>query len=239
MAGILFIISAPSGSGKSTLVNQLRSLVDNLEFSVSWTTRSPRGSEQEGREYHFTDRGTFEQMVEEDEFLEHAEVFGNYYGTALQSLRDAEARGKDLLLDIDVQGAAQVRQKIPDAVSIFVMPPTKEVLATRLRNRSRAEGAITAETERIIERRLAQARAEIVNYRQYGYILVNDILDHAIEELAAIVSSERIRRSGREANPEERRSIELAESCRQTNATARLLPVLISFGLCDEVTVST
>ncbi len=231
MAGILFIISAPSGSGKSTLVNQLRSLVDNLEFSISYTTRGPRGSEQDGREYHFTDRASFEDMVGRDEFLEHAEVFGNYYGTAVQSLRDAEARGKDLLLDIDVQGAAQVRDKIADAVSIFVMPPTKEVLAARLRNRSRAEGGITAETERVIERRLAQAAGEIVNYRQYGYILVNDILDHAVEQLAAIVSSERIRRSGRALNPEDRRVIELAESCRQENTMARLQPVLSSFGL--------
>ncbi len=239
MAGILFIISAPSGSGKSTLVNQLRSLVDNLDFSVSYTTRSPRGSEQQGREYHFTDRGNFEQMIEDDEFLEHAEVFGNYYGTAVQSLRDAEARGKDLLLDIDVQGAAQVRERIPDAVSIFVMPPTKEVLAMRLRNRSRAEGAITEETERTIERRLDQAASEIVKYRQYGYILVNDILEHAVEELAAIVSAERIRRAGREITAEERRWIELAESCRQTNATARLQPVLSSFGLYDEETVQT
>ncbi len=233
LAGILFIISAPSGSGKSTLVNQLRSLVDNLEFSVSYTTRHPRGSEEQGREYHFTDRAHFEQMIAEDEFLEHAEVFGNYYGTALQSLRDAKARGKDLLLDIDVQGAAQVRKKIPDAVSIFVMPPTKEDLAARLRNRSRAEGQMTAETEKIIERRLAQAASEIVNYRRYGYILVNDLLDLAVEELAAIVSSERIRRSGRETTPEGRRWIELAESCRQSNAMARLRPVLHSFGLLD------
>jgi guanylate kinase len=172
-------------------------------------------------------------MVAEDEFLEHAEVFGNYYGTALQSLRDAEARGKDLLLDIDVQGAAQVREKIPDAVSIFVMPPTKEDLAARLRNRSRAEGEVTAETERTIERRLAQAASEIVNYRQYGYILVNDVLDLAVEKLAAIVSSERIRRSGREMTPEERRWIELADSCRQINTMARLRPVLSSFGLLD------
>ncbi len=239
MAGILFIISAPSGSGKSTLVNQLRSLVDNLEFSVSYTTRHPRGSEQQDREYHFTDRTTFEHMVAEDEFLEHAEVFGNYYGTALQSLRDAEARGKDLLLDIDVQGAAQVRVKQPDAVSIFVMPPTKEVLATRLRNRSRAEGEVTAEAEKIIERRLAQAASEIVNYRQYGYILVNDVLDQAVEELAAIVSSERIRRHGRETTPEERRVIDLADSCRQANTMARLRPVLNSFGLLDQETVST
>ncbi len=239
MAGILFIISAPSGSGKSTLVNQLRSLVDNLEFSVSYTTRSPRGSEQQGREYHFTDRANFEHMVAGEEFLEHAEVFGNYYGTAVQSLRDAEARGKDLLLDIDVQGAAQVREKVPDAVSIFVMPPNKDVLAARLRNRSRAEGSVTAETERTIERRLAQAREEIVKYRQYGYILVNDILDLAVEELAAIVLAERIRRSGREPNPEERRSIELAERCRQKNSMVRLRPVLASFGLYDEETVQT
>jgi len=231
LAGILFIISAPSGSGKSTLVKQLRSLVDHLEFSVSYTTRTPRRSEQQDREYHFTDRASFEHMVAKDEFLEHAEVFGNYYGTAVQSLRDTEAQGKDLLLDIDVQGAAQVRQKIPAAVSIFVMPPSKEALGLRLRNRSRAEGSITAETEKIIEHRLAQARSEIVNYRQYGYILVNDILDLAVEELAAIVLAERIGRSGREATQEERRSIELAESCRQNNAMARLQPVLSSFGL--------
>ncbi len=239
MAGILFIISAPSGSGKSTLVNQLRSLVDNLEFSISFTTRSPRGSEQQGREYHFTDRTTFETMVKADEFLEHAEVFGNYYGTAVQSLADAKAQGKDLLLDIDVQGAAQVRRKSPDAVSIFVMPPTKEVLGTRLRNRSRAEGSVTAETEKIIDRRLAQARSEIVNYRQYGYILVNDVLDHAVEELAAIVSSERIRRTGRDLNPEEQRLLDLAESCRQSSAMSRLQPVLSSFGLYDHETVTT
>jgi guanylate kinase len=239
LAGILFIISAPSGSGKSTLVDRLRSQVGNLEFSVSHTTRNPRGSEQHGREYRFTDRANFERMIAGDEFLEHAEVFGNYYGTAGQSLRDAEAHGKDLLLDIDVQGAAQVREKIPDAVSIFVMPPTKEDLAARLRNRSRAEGGITAETEKIIERRLAQAKSEIVNYRQYGYILVNDILEHAVEELAAIVTAERIRRDGREIAAEDRRWIELAESCRQTNTTARLQPVLSSFGLHDEETVPT
>jgi guanylate kinase len=233
LAGILFIISAPSGSGKSTLVNQLRSLVDNLEFSISYTTRSPRGSEEQGREYHFTDRAHFEEMIAAHEFLEYAEVFGNYYGTAQASLREAEAAGKDLLLDIDVQGAAQVRSKIGNAVSIFVMPPTKEVLATRLRNRSRAEGEITAATEKTIERRLAQAAGEIVNYRQYGYILVNDILDHAVEELAAIVSSERIRRSGREATPEECRQMELAEGCRQGNATERISPVLHSFGLLE------
>ena len=230
MAGILFIISAPSGSGKSTLVNQLRSLVDNLEFSVSYTTRAARGSEQEGREYNFTSRASFEHMIDEGEFLEHAEVFGNYYGTACHTLRDAEANGKDLLLDIDVQGSAQVQEKIPDAVSIFVLPPNPEILATRLRDRSRAEGSVS---EEVIARRLNEARTEIENYRRYGYILVNDILDRAVEELYAIVTSERARRSGKTLSPDARRLIHLAESCRQENSLDRLRPVLASFGLLE------
>jgi guanylate kinase len=228
LAGILFIISAPSGSGKSTLVNQLRTLASGLEFSVSYTTRPPRGSEKEGREYHFTSREEFERMIAAGEFLEYADVFGNYYGTARRSLAEAEAEGKDLLLDIDVQGASQVRDKIPDSVSIFVMPPTPEILATRLRNRSRAEGHVE---EQVIERRLAKARQEIENYRQYVYILVNDILDRAVEELAAIVSSERIRRSGSTIDAEAARQITIAEACRQRNSMERLGPVLASFGL--------
>ncbi len=230
MAGILFIISAPSGSGKSTLVNQIRSLVDNLEFSVSYTTRAPRGSETEGREYHFTTREEFERIVRDGEFLEYAEVFGNYYGTARKSLSDAQMHGKDLLLDIDVQGAAQVRQKIPEAVSIFVMPPAPDILATRLRNRSRAEGGVT---EDVILRRLAEARAEIVNYREYSYILVNDILARAEDELLAIVASERIHRGRRKAAPDEERLVKLAESCRQENSSERIRPVLKAFGLLD------
>ena len=138
MAGILFIISAPSGSGKSTLVNALRSQVEAIDFSISWTTRKPRGSETSGREYHFTTRDEFERMRDAGEFLEYAEVFGNYYGTARRSLEEATAAGHDLLLDIDVQGAHQVREKVPEAVSIFIMPPNPKVLRTRLRNRSRA-----------------------------------------------------------------------------------------------------
>ena len=113
MAGILFIISAPSGSGKSTLVNALRSQVGGIDFSISWTTRQPRGSEQTGREYHFTTREEFERMVAADEFLEYAEVFGNYYGTARRSLQEATAAGRDLLLDIDVQGARQAGRSFP------------------------------------------------------------------------------------------------------------------------------
>ena len=145
MAGILFIISAPSGSGKSTLVAQVRSLVEGLDFSVSYTTRAPRGSEAEGREYYFTERETFRQMVENGEFLEWAEVFGNYYGTALSALEHARTAGKDLLLDIDVQGAMQIMQRLPEAVSIFIVPPSREVLEIRLRNRSEAEHVTSEE----------------------------------------------------------------------------------------------
>jgi guanylate kinase len=235
LAGILFIISAPSGSGKSTLVNQLRSLVDNLEFSVSYTTRAPRGSEEEGREYHFTTREEFERMVRADEFLEYAEVFGNYYGTARRSLNDARAHGKDLLLDIDVQGASQVRQKMPDSVSIFVMPPTPDILATRLRNRSRAEGGVQDD---VIQRRLAEAKQEIENYREYSYILVNDILARAEEELSAIVTSERIRREGQKNTQDADRLIKVAENCRQENAGKRVRPVLAAFGLLDPETAN-
>src|SRR5664279_404681 len=228
LAGILFIISAPSGSGKSTLVSELRKYQDGLQFSVSYTTRAPRGSEVDGREYHFITRDEFERMVAAGEFLEYAEVFGNYYGTARRSLGEAEREGKDLLLDIDVQGAAQVRERLPEAVSIFVMPPTPEILATRLRNRSRAEGHVE---EEVIDRRLAKARQEIENYRQYVYILVNDILDRAVEELAAIVLAERIRRNKGPIDAEAARLITIAEACRQSNSMERLRPVLASFGL--------
>ena len=233
MAGILFIISAPSGSGKSTLVTRLRSLVKNLDFSVSYTTRSPRGSEQNALEYHFTDRQTFEQMIKGGEFLEYADVFGNYYGTARHSLLDAQAHGNDLLLDIDVQGAAQVREKVPHAVSIFVLPPNPEVLAMRLRSRSRAESEVSAEAENVIKRRLAQARTEIENYREYGYILVNDNLEQAVDELEAIVQAERIRRGGGQHGPDSDRILRVADRCRQANSAVRLKPVLTAFGLFD------
>jgi guanylate kinase len=231
LAGILFIISAPSGSGKSTLVNQLRSDVSGLDFSISYTTREPRGSEQQGREYHYIDRATFERMQRDNEFLESADVFGNLYGTARHALTDAAKHGNDLLLDIDVQGAAQVRRQMPESVNIFVMPPTPEVLATRLRNRSRAEGSISEET---IQRRLKKARVEIENYDEYGYILVNDVLDHAVEELEAIVASERFHRgqaSGSAGGGDTDRLLAIAERCRRGHAMERVIPVLTAFGV--------
>jgi guanylate kinase len=204
--------------------------VTDIDFSVSYTTRAPRRTEQPGREYNYTSPAKFEEMVRRGEFLEWASVFGNYYGTARRSLTDAQAAGKDLLLDIDVQGAGQVREKIPDAVSIFVLPPTPEELAARLRNRSIEEGSLDEEE---IARRLAKARGEIEAYRQYRYILVNDKLDYAVESLKAIVIAERAMRQGAQPDPETARMMQLADKCRQANSAERLEPVLASFGLLD------
>jgi guanylate kinase len=228
VAGILFIISAPSGSGKSTLVSELRKQVTGVDFSISWTTRSPRGSEEHGREYYFTSRDQFERMIAEGKFLEHAEVFGKYYGTARQSLEDARRQGHDLLLDIDVQGAAQVRASMPESVSIFVLPPTPKVLRTRLRNRSRAEGVVDEEE---LYRRLGEARKEIENYRDYGYILINDILDRAVAQLEAIVLAERYYRNAEPIAYRSSRVLEVAAACRQSNSRERLKPVLEAFGI--------
>jgi guanylate kinase len=217
MAGILFIISAPSGSGKSTLVSQLRTLVEGLDFSISFTTRAPRGSETDGREYHFTTRAEFERMIAEGDFLEWAEVFGNYYGTAISALDHAKVVGKDLLLDIDVQGAVQVMRKLPEAVSIFILPPSPEVLEMRLRNRSEAEH-VTSET--VIQSRLAEARNELKQMWDYKYALVNDVLDQAVAEMRAIVLCERGVRDGVQA---------IASSCRTDAASPRLKAALSTF----------
>lgn len=226
MSGILYIISAPSGSGKSTLVNELRTIVGDLEFSISYTTRPARGSEQNGREYYFITRPGFEEMIRRGEFLEYADVFGNYYGTARRFLKDAQDRGKDLLLDIDVQGASQVCRKIPDAVSIFVMPPDKPTLESRLWKRSQTEHV----QPEVIQRRLETATKEIANYQNYGYILLNDRLEQAVDELRAIVLSERIKRAGPPFPPGAADLFAIAERCRQANAQERIKHVLLSFG---------
>jgi guanylate kinase len=217
MAGILFIISAPSGSGKSTLVSQLRTLVEGLDFSISFTTRAPRGSETDGREYHFTTRDEFERMIAAGDFLEWAEVFGNYYGTAISALEHARVAGKDLLLDIDVQGAVQVMKKLPAAVSIFILPPSPQVLEMRLRNRSEAEHVTS---EAVIQSRLAEARNELKQMWDYKYALVNDVLDQAVTEMRAIVLCERGVRDGVQA---------IASSCRTDVASPRLRRALSTF----------
>ncbi|MBV9180852.1 MAG: guanylate kinase [Acidobacteria bacterium] len=214
----VFIISAPSGSGKSTLLNRVRKQVPNLEFSISYTTRPPRGTEQNGREYFFVRRPEFEYMRDQGEFLEHANVFGDYYGTARRFLEKAEREGRDLLLDIDVQGAAQVKDKLPRAVSIFILPPDRAELERRLRERGQ-------DSEEVIERRLREATREIENYAKYDYILVNDRLPDSIAALEAILLTERQKHAGKN----DRELSARAESCRLERVRERLEPILQSF----------
>jgi guanylate kinase len=219
---IVYIVSAPSGSGKSTLVNELFKVARHLDFSISYTTRPPRGSEQNGKEYFFVTKEEFEAMIAADEFLEYANVFGNYYGTARRFLRLAEGSGNDLLLDIDVQGAAQIKKKIPEAVSIFILPPGREQLEWRLRNRG-------LDSEAVIRRRLDTARREIENYSKYDYILVNDRLEQATDELKAIVLGERVARSGKQPSVEEARLLTTAREYCLDQARERVQPILDSF----------
>jgi len=219
---IVYIVSAPSGSGKSTLVNELFKMVRNLDFSISYTTRPPRGSEQNGKEYFFVSKPEFEAMIAADEFLEYATVFGNYYGTARRFLNEAENRSNDLLLDIDVQGASKIKEKIPDAVSIFILPPDRDKLEWRLRTRG-------LDSEEVIRRRLDTARREIENYEKYDYILVNNLLEQSADELKAIVLAERLRRSGAEFTSEDRRLVEIAKACQLKQARERVQPILASF----------
>jgi len=182
----VFIISAPSGSGKSTLVNRLMAEDKGLTFSVSCTTRAPRGTEISGEDYDFITRSEFERRIAADEFLEHADVFGNYYGTPRSALKVAEKAGKDLVLDIDVQGAQQLRKRIPEAVSIFILAPSRQILEHRLRARSQ-------DTDEVIQRRLDNAAREIGDYKQYDYVLVNENLELALETLKSIVRAERVK----------------------------------------------
>ena len=228
MSTAVYIISAPSGSGKSTLVNELRKIVSGLDFSVSYTTRRPRGSEQNGREYFFVPREDFDEMQKRGEFLESADVFGNCYGTARRFLDEARERGHDLLLDIDVQGAAQIKKKIPDAVSIFILPPDRKTLELRLRRRSLDE-------EDVIQRRLVTASKEIENYSNYDYILVNDRLEESIDELKDIVLAERYQRSQAKFSPAELETIKRAERCRLKNVGERVRPILASFSLATQM----
>ncbi len=183
----VFIISAPSGSGKSTLVARLLAVDPGLRFSVSYTTRKPRGTEKPGENYVYISRQDFLLRIDQDEFLEHAEVFGNFYGTSREVLEQARQEGKDLILDIDVQGARQLKKRIPEAVSIFILPPSRDILEQRLRARSE-------DSEEVIQRRLREAAEEIRNYEQYDYVLVNHQVEESTVTLAAIIKAERVRR---------------------------------------------
>jgi len=217
----VYIISAPSGSGKSTLVEKVRQIVCRIDFSISYTTRQPRGNEQNGVEYFFVSRDVFDQMIRRGEFLEHAEVFGNCYGTAKRFLEQAQHKGHDLLLDIDVQGAAQIKRRLPDAVSIFIVPPDFKTLESRLRNRS-------LDQEEVIQRRLVTASREIEKYRDYDYILINDRLEDSVEALKSILLAERLRRSGVQQSADAE-TLAKAERCRLSNVGERLQPILVSF----------
>ena len=183
----IFIISAPSGSGKSTLTRQLLARVPNLRFSISYTTRAPRGQERHGQEYFFISPEEFEERIANHEFLEHAKVFGNYYGTHISELERAAAEGVDLVLDIDVQGARQLRGRVPAGVFIFILAPSRQILEERLRARS-------SDSEAVIAQRLRAAAEEIREQQDYDYVLINREVDQSVDLLASIVKATRSRR---------------------------------------------
>jgi guanylate kinase len=180
------VVSAPSGAGKSTVLARVLRELGGIRFSVSHTTRPPRGAERDGVEYHFVDRPAFERLRDEGRLLEWAEVHGNLYGTGVAEIERAGAAGVDILLDVDVQGAEQVRRRIPDAVTVFILPPSYDVLEHRLRSRRQDD-------EATIRRRLAAAGREIDAFEQYDYAIVNDYLDGCVEELKSIVRAARCR----------------------------------------------
>lgn len=202
-SGVLFVVSAPSGAGKTSLLRALIPTDPRLRLSISHTTRAPRPGEADGVHYHFVDRPRFEAMVAAGEFLEHARVFDNLYGTAEQSVRAVLAGDLDVVLEIDWQGARQVRERFPEAVSVFLAPPSVPALRERLSGR----GQDTAET---IERRMRDARSELSHFGEYDYLVVNDIFDQALADLRAIVAAERLRR----ARQQERLATVLAELLR-------------------------
>ena len=183
--GVLYIVSAPSGAGKTSLVKALLKTDTAIRLSVSYTTRAPRPGETEGRDYHFVDRQRFELMLAEGEFLEHAEVYGNFYGTSKGSIsRDLNA-GHDILLEIDWQGAAQVKHHFPKSTSIFILPPSFNALRTRLKGREQ-------DSDEVIERRLAAAAHDVAHADAFDYIMVNDDFDHALLDMVAITRSVRL-----------------------------------------------
>jgi guanylate kinase len=223
----VYIVSAPSGSGKTTLVERLLREVPRLQFSVSYTTRKPRGTEQHGKEYFFVTREEFEAMIEQQDLLEWAEVFENYYGTSRSIWDKSRQAGNDLLLDIDVQGAQQVKEKIPDAVSIFILPPSRQVLEFRLRSRSQ-------DSEAVIAKRLENARKEIHGFVRYDYVLINEDLEQSARSLRSIILAERWRRDGAlspGAGADTMDSVrQFAEGCRMASVRSHVQPILESFG---------
>ena len=188
--GLLVVLSGPSGAGKSTVVKKLMQQRGNIHFSVSYTTRAPRNEDIDGVTYNFVDRAEFERMIADNEFLEYAEYSGNYYGTSLKVIEEKQAAGIDVLLDIEVQGAANVRSKCPDAVLVFTVPPSYQELERRLRGRN-------TDDEQTICKRLSRALEEIREINMYDYLVINDQVDNAVAELDAIMSAAECRIANR------------------------------------------
>ena len=186
VAGTLYIVSAPSGAGKTSLVRALLESLPGITVSVSYTTRPMRPGERDGVDYHFVDRERFQAMIEADEFLEYAEVFGNFYGTARATVDEALAQGEDVLLEIDWQGARQVRRRSADCVGIFILPPSRAVLEQRLRLRGQDD-------EAVIARRMSEAVSEMSHYEEYDYLVINDDFQVALADFQAIIHARRLR----------------------------------------------
>jgi len=180
MSGNLFIVSAPSGAGKTSLVNALLACNLDIDLSISYTSRTPRPGETGGKDYHFVSRETFLDMAKHGDFVESAEVYGNLYGTSQSWIKAETANGRDILLEIDWQGAAQVRAKFPGCISIFILPPSLQALENRLKGRNQ-------DSEEVIARRIASAREDVSHVAEFDYVIINDKLDDALQQLKAIV----------------------------------------------------
>ena len=210
-SGLLIVVSSPSGGGKGTLIDRVLKTVPGVSYSVSYTTRAPRGTEQNGREYFFVSAATFEEMIRRGEFLEWANVYGHLYGTSQSQVERERATGHDIILEIDVQGAASIRAAIDDAVSIFILPPSFELLRQRLVTRGTDSAAD-------LEKRLKGAPAEVAQHKDFQYLILNDDINRASQQLAAVISAERAR--------QERQEVLLKET-------------LADFGVFDQSEVST
>ena len=191
--GHLFIISAPSGAGKTSIVKALMEYTNALTTSISFTTRPPRTGEEDGKDYFFVNKQTFDDMQKAGDFLEYAEVFGNFYGTSKKSLIDALDEGNDVILEIDWQGATQVRESFPDSTSIFILPPSRKVLLERLKNRA-------TDNDEVIQRRTAEAITEMSHYEAFDYLVINDDFDAALVETQSIILSFRAKTSRQREN---------------------------------------
>ncbi|TAA12203.1 guanylate kinase [Pseudoxanthomonas winnipegensis] len=187
MRGTLYIVAAPSGAGKSSIVNATLARDPRISLSISFTSRAPRPGERHAQHYHFVSEAQFQAMIDAGEFFEYARVHGDWKGSARQSVEPQLAAGQDVLLEIDWQGARQVREKVPEAVSVFILPPSRDALEERMRKRGQ-------DSEHVIAQRLAAAREEMSHYGEFDYVIVNEVFDTAVEEMCAIFTASRLRR---------------------------------------------